>query len=334
MLVEWIGIFRQIVFLLFATCVGMVHADVGVYDPLAITDVQNTQPVDLIVHDARRNRDIPLRIYLPFERSAAPLILYSHGLGGSRESNPYLGKHWSSRGYVVVFLQHAGSDDAVWKDIAPARRMTALKQAANVANAIQRFKDVPAVIDQLAVWNRSGDSPLKDRIDLQRIGMSGHSFGAVTTQAVSGQRTADGKDRFTDKRIVAAVAMSPNSPRDGGDPQQLFGGVSIPWLLMTGTRDKAIVGDADVESRLAVFPALPPGGKYELVLDGAEHEAFGDRELPASSAKRNPNHHRSILAVSTAFWDAWLGRRDDARTWLDGKGALSVLDSKDVWLVK
>jgi len=37
---------------------------------------------------------------------------------------------------------------------------------------------------------------------------------------------------------------------------------------MTGTKDVAPVGAADLESRLAVFPALPPGGKYELVLDG------------------------------------------------------------------
>ena len=79
---------------------------------------------------------------------------------------------------------------------------------------------------------------------------------------------------------------------------------------MTGTKDVAPIGGADVESRLAVFPALPPGGKYELVLDGAEHSAFTDRALPGDSAPRNPNHHRAILALSTAFWDAWL--RGDA----------------------
>ena len=118
-------IFRQIAGLSFASCVGTAHADVGLYDPLAVPEFQKVQIVDLIVSDARRNRDIPLRVYLPSGEAPGAVVLYSHGLGGSRESNPYLGKHWSSRGYVVVLLQHAGSDDAVWKDVPPARRMAA-----------------------------------------------------------------------------------------------------------------------------------------------------------------------------------------------------------------
>ena len=48
-------------------------------------------------------------------------------------------------------------------------------------------------------------------------------------------------------------------------------------MLMTGTRDFTGIGNGDVKSRLAVFAALPPGGKYELVLDGAEHSVFTDR---------------------------------------------------------
>jgi hypothetical protein len=39
--------------------------------------------------------------------------------------------------------------------------------------------------------------------------------------------------------------------------------VKIPWLLMAGTKDIVPIGDADMKSRLAVFPSLPPGGKYD-----------------------------------------------------------------------
>ena len=125
--------------------------------------------------------------------------------------------------------------------------------------------------------------------------------------------------------------MSPSRPRRGGDASQAFGSVGIPWLLMTGTKDLAPIGEADLESRLAVFPALPPGGKYELVLDGAEHSAFTDRALPGDTAPRNPNHHRVILALTTAFWDAWLRGDPDARRWLDGNGPRTVLESGDRW---
>ena len=153
--------------------------------------------------------------------------------------------------------------------------------------------------------------------------MSGHSFGAVTTQAVSGQAFGRAGARFTDARIRAAIAFSPSSPRRG-DAAAAFGAVKIPWMLMTGTKDTAPIGDADVASRLAVFPSLPPGSKYELVLADAEHSAFGDRPLPGDRAARNPNHHRAILALSTAFWDAHLRGFEAAREWLDGTGARSV----------
>ena len=136
--------------------------------------------------------------------------------------------------------------------------------------------------------------------------------------------------RPKDPRIKAAIAFSPSAPRRG-DPQKAFGSVPIPWLLMTGTKDVSLIGDADLASRLAVYPALPPGGKYELVLEGAEHSAFGDRPLPGDSETRNPNHHRAVLALSTAFWDAYLLGDKSARQWLDGDAARSVLEPKDRW---
>jgi len=204
-----------------------------------------------------------------------------------------------------VFLQHPGSDTGIGKDEAPPRRMQAMREAASAQNFLRRVKDVTAVLDQLDHWNKTDGHALAERLDLRKVGMSGHSFGAMTTQAVSGQMTERGKALFTDARIAAAVIMRPSSPRRG-TPEAAFGKVSLPWMLMTGTKDTAPIGDADMESRLAVFSALPPGGKYELVLFGAEHSAFTDRALPGDTAPRNPNHHRVILALSTAFWDAFL----------------------------
>jgi hypothetical protein len=100
---------------------------------------------------------------------------------------------------------------------------------------------------------------------------------------------------------------------------------------MTGTRDVAPIGNATVESRLAVFDALPPGSKYELVLDGGLHSAFTDRALPSDRAPRNPAHHRAILATSSAFWDAFLRGDGSARAWLDGADPISVLGDADRW---
>jgi hypothetical protein len=60
-------------------------------------------------------------------------------------------------------------------------------------------------------------------------------------------------------------------------------------------------GHSTVASRLAIFPALP-----------------GDKR------KRHPNHHRVILALSTAFRDAWLREDNEARAWLDPNGTPAI----------
>lgn len=211
--------------------------------------------------------------------------------------------------------------------------MKAMQNAANLKNFLLRVKDIPVVLDQLESWNKAAGHLLSGRLNLKRIGMSGHSFGAVTTQAVSGQRTPLGAAPFTDARITAAIAFSPSSPKRGS-AEQAFGAVKIPWLLMTGTKDFGLVGGGDPESRMAVFPALPSGSKNELVLDRAEHSAFSDRALPGDAEKRNPNHHRVVLALSTAFWDAWLRDNPDAKVWLNGDGPRSVLEANDRWQKK
>lgn len=319
------------VLLLFA---GRALAAELAYDPLAVADQHKTGTIELTVNSGERRREIPLRIYLPAKKSPAPVVLFSHGLGGSRDNSAYLGKHWAARGYVAVFLQHPGSDTSVWQGLPLGQRLGAMQKAASLRNFLLRVQDVPAVLDQLECWSKSDNHPLAGRLDLKRLGMSGHSFGAVTTQAVSGQVFRRGKVSFTDSRIKAAIAFSPNNPRRGGDPQESFGNVKIPWLLMTGTKDLALIGDADLKSRLAVFPALPPDGKYELVLYGAEHSAFSERALPGDTQKRNPNHHRIILALSTAFWDAWLRGDPAARAWLDGDGPFALLDKDDRWQKK
>lgn len=316
-----------------ALFVSLVAA--GGYDPMALESARPAVVTkDFDINDAARKRTIPIRVYLPASKDAAPVVLFSHGLGGARTNNRYLGEHWAARGYVVVFVQHPGSDESVWKDAPLGKRLDVLKQQASAANFSLRAKDIPATLDALVGWNKDKGHPLAGRLDLKRVGMSGHSFGAVTTQAVGGQSYPLGLS-LTDPRIKAAVMMSPSPPRRG-DPSAAFGKVAIPWMLLTGTLDDSMaMSNTSPADRLKVFPALPPGRKYQLVLDGAEHSAFSERGLPGDRRKRNPNHHRAILAVSTAFWDTYLKDDPAAKAWLDSETAVrGVLETKDRWDTK
>ncbi|MGE0492222.1 MAG: alpha/beta hydrolase family protein [Vulcanimicrobiota bacterium] len=292
------------------------------YDPLEATPAP-VKTLDLTITDASRDRDLPIRAYLPPGAGLAPVVLFSHGLGGSRAADKYLGEHWARRGYLAIFVQHPGSDESLWRDEPVGQRMAALQTGATLENYVARVKDIPAVLDGLA------RGPLKERADLTRVGMSGHSFGAQTTQAQGGQNFMG--RTFGDPRIDAALAMSPSTPRRG-NPKQAFATVKLPWMLMTGTKDIGRIGGADLESRLGVYPALPAGDKYELVLEGAEHSAFSDRSLPGEG--RNPNHHRVILALSTAFWDAYLKGDPAAKAWLKSEAPRRLMEPKDRWQTK
>ncbi len=300
------------------------------YDPLRIQAGDLPESVLRTVTDPARDREIPLRIHLPTSTDAAPVVLFSHGLGGTRDGSGFLGRHWAARGYVAVFLQHPGSDASVWRDVPLGQRMAAMQRAASAQNLALRCADVTAVLDAIERWNADSDDACHGRFDTTRVAMAGHSFGAVTTQAVSGQTAPLVGAKWTDRRIDAAIVLSPSSPRRG-DAEKAFGAVHVPWLLMTGTRDTSPIGDQDVASRLRVYPALPPTiDRFELVLDGAQHSVFTDARLPGDG-RRDPAHHTAICAIATAFLDAYLRDDAQAKAWLLGDGARSVLAERDRW---
>ena len=95
-------------------------------------------------------------------------------------------------------------------------KLLSLRQAAaKLDNAVNRPLDVTFAIDQLEVLNRS-EGPLQGRLDLNRVGAAGHSFGAYTTLAVAGEvlgRPGGREISLADPRIKAAIPMSAPVPR-------------------------------------------------------------------------------------------------------------------------
>src|SRR6266545_1952501 len=69
---------------------------------------------DETLHDSTRNKDVPVRVYFPESRAGAPaphdarfpIIVFSHGAGGSGNSYQNWGRHWASYGYVSIHPTH------------------------------------------------------------------------------------------------------------------------------------------------------------------------------------------------------------------------------------
>lgn len=293
------------------------------------------------VDDARR-RDIPVRIRLPESRERVPTIVFSHGLGGSRDGGREWGEQWASRGFAVIHVQHPGSDEALWKDKPPGERFSSLRSGADLRQFLARIADIKFVVADLRRRQSAGD-PVGGRLNLDRLGMSGHSFGAVTTLFLGGQRPAPGvADRLAadlpESRFTAFLAFSPQAL--GSDPEHQFAAFMRPALLITGTLDgRPFPGlGATVEQRLVPFAAMPAtGNKFLLVINQADHMFFngtpGLRDLGTVGretidfAAVEARGYALIKAVSTAYWLAYL--RDDgaALHWLKAGGAAPLAAS-------
>src|ERR1700722_19156354 len=229
-------------------------------------------------HDAKRDRDVPVKIYFPKTGDGPfPVIIFSHGLGGSREGYAYLGNHWASHGYVSVHVQHLGSDSAVWQDVSAAERMNAMRRSVlNLQNSLNRPLDVSFAIDQLTKMN-SDDPQLKHRLDLDRIGVSGHSFGGFTTLAVVGEvffgLTGNARSD-ADPRVKAAIAMSAPAPLNKRDLDASFAKIKIPIFHMTGTLDDSPIGETKAEDRRIPFDHIKNAQEYLVTFKDADHMVF------------------------------------------------------------
>lgn len=301
-------------------------------EPLQIKTINQTW------HDSARNRDVPVRIYqpvLPAASQPVPVVILSHGLGGNRESYPYLGQYWASHGYFCVHLQHAGSDTPAIRAGGLQVMETMKKAVADPQNLVNRPKDVSFAIDHLEQLNAPGGE-FAGMLDLTRIGVAGHSFGSYTTLAIAGQvfSLPGGREiSFVDKRVKAAIAMSEQPPRLL-NAEKAMARVQIPVLHMAGTEDRSPFGDLDPADRRRPYDLTPPNAdQYLILFDGARHLTFagvGVRlEQLAGRTDGDAAIHRAIQATTTLFWDAYLKDEPGALKGVRGDGLQKLVRPAD-----
>ena len=293
--------------------------------------------------DPRRQPAVPVRIRWPRGTAPAdgwPVIIYSHGLGGSREGGDVWGQAWTNAGFVVLHLQHAGSDiEAVRASASSFRDRAALRKLGSPDQLLARVQDVGFVIDDIVRRkndDRATASPWRS-VRASAFGMAGHSFGAHTTLGVGGQ-SYPGNLGLKDSRITALIALSPALPM-AGDAKRAFAGITAPTLCLTGTLDADVAGNgATPERRAGVFAALPPGNKAMLLLQDADHMTFGGSTgrgvgiLPRQPAttQLQPQHHALITRVTTDWWRAHLMADAAATARLQNPTGLGASDSWQV----
>lgn len=223
--------------------------------------------------DASRRRDVPMTFHLPKQREPQPLVLVSHGGSGSRHSMYALAAEMAEHGYVVVCLEHVTSNtDDVRRRMRTGGigyRQALIACGEDKVPRKQRPLDVRFAIDQAERLNRD-DARLRGRIDLSRIAIVGHSYGAYTAMVCSGVKPVGIPGDLTEPRIDLAIALSPQSANGNFFSRTSFSGVQTPFVGISGTGDIAGDGHRDF------FRLMPDGDKHLLWFYDATHFSFSD----------------------------------------------------------
>jgi predicted dienelactone hydrolase len=265
-----------------------------------------------------------------------PLVIFSHGLAGSREGYGFLGQRWAAHGYVVVQPDHPGSDTASFRGLGPGKLPQALRTAAlDPAVMESRPRLVARLIDGLDELERQVPA-LAGRIDRARIGVGGHSFGAYTTMWVAGLQVRGpgrGPLDWSDPRPRAFAALSPGG-RGAFSQDADWAGITRPVLVMTGSDDHqpaflARPGGTkqDGQWRRQAFDLMAPGGKLLVWFDGARHCTYsnGAGNLLTGDPAPDPAQVEAVAVATLAWWDARLRDHPGAQAWLADPGAAAAL---------
>ena len=253
--------------------------------------------------DTTRNRAVPARLYWPEHAAAGnamPLVVFSHGIGGSRNGYSYLGRYWASHGYASLHVQHVGSDRNLWMGN-PLGVVGRLQAAAQETEAMERARDVQFALDRML----GGDAPTS--IDRRRIIAAGHSYGANTTLLVVGaQVERDGRAiALHDPRFTAAVLISAPPFYGETDPAPVLRHVRVPTLHVTATEDVIRIPGyfSGASDRVAVFEAVGDPRKTLVVFTGGSHSMFTDR-AGTGGTTLNPQVKEATKELALAFFRA------------------------------
>ncbi|AUG80114.1 esterase [Kitasatospora sp. MMS16-BH015] len=262
-----------------------------------------------------------------------PVLLYSAGFGDPRSWGTGLVEDLASRGYVVVAVDHtydasevAFPDGSLATSVFPGMLgRPGLDLGALLRKVLQtRVDDIRFVLDRLAGLGRDERLPagLAASLDLDRIGMVGHSGGGSTAL----------QTMHDDPRLKAAVDLDGQLHFPGPDGTGVHlttvarDGLTGPFLLM-GTGEE----DSGSYHRQPGWDALwqhSTGWHADVTLTGSRHGSYTDAQslLPqlarqgAISAEQLTKQvgevrpDRAVLATRSyvaSFFDRWLRGRND-----------------------
>ena len=225
-------------------------------------------PPFMIKHIQDVNSNSYLNAALKSAIEPYPLVIFSHGLGGMRMQNTIQMEELASKGFIALAMDHAfDANVTIFNDGSSADYRSAIigevttEEFWNIRlpQINTRVADVSFVLDYIKDV-QGGDDSFWNMIDLERVGIMGHSFGGGTAIVASSR----------DTRLDACIAL------DGWlvpiEQSIIKKGLKVPFLFMGQTYWTNPVNYEKLDTLIAASTA----SAEKLILDGTKHFDYSD----------------------------------------------------------
>lgn len=251
----------------------------------------------LTLRDEATDRTFPVDVYLPelpaAEAGSIPVVVISHGLSSGRDNFAAIARHLASHGLAAAVPEHVNSNFDRKQALLNGRAFELFK----VSEFIDRPKDISHTLDALEQMN---ETTLQQRLNLDAVGVLGHSFGGYTALITAGA-TVDfeqlddvcnlsainvslllqcralelrsdpeavrqlSEEGLRDDRVAAVIALNPVSSILG---DRGVGQIQVPVLIGASGYDPAT---PIVPEQTQTFTWLKTQDKYLVLAEGASH---------------------------------------------------------------
>ncbi len=320
---------------------------------------------ELKLTSEKRTTELEVRVVYPSAPLSAqvpsvpwPLVVFSHGMGGSCETFEGLAQFLAARGYVVIRPTHGDSIKLRrqnGEDVSGFVRDP--KSATKTVDIQGRVQECSLILDSLDLIEAQitglHDAQGKGLIDRTRMVIAGHSAGAMTTELSVGAK-AHGLDRtlvslakpiasIADPRFRAGVIVSGAGIKTRIFTEESWNEISVPILVITGSLDRSRASDEDPESRQSSFRysrGTAKGGApaWLMFIEGATHSSYSGKSKALALDKPDPTATDPELVekitseVIVRFLDAvvcgdvvskeWLGSPAEIKALSQGKATI------------
>jgi predicted dienelactone hydrolase len=320
---------------------------------------------NLSLKDIQRDRSFQVALYQPqpWPSGKTPIIVISHGLGSSPDDFKEYAKHLTSHGYCIAIPQHPGSDSSQIQNMLAGHS----DEIFQLQEFLDRPLDITYLLNELARLNLS---QFNHHLDLESVGVIGHSFGAYTALALAGAEINFDKleqacgsifepinlslllqcralhlprqiYNFYDARIKAVLPVDCVGSQVFG-PNGI-GQISLPLLMIAGSEDRTAPA---ILEQIRMFPWLKTPHAYLALMKGKAHlGSFSKMETPLKAilGQLLSNSHdldmmifsNYAYAISLAFFEVYLRNNQDSLAYLQANYAQYISQEPfDFYLIK